>query len=208
MSRGSGKSVRWQSSLMNAGFTMYPNLVLLREDLTPIAKTLYGLLCHYAREDEKAYPGQELLHTKVPCSPRGLLYALRSLEAATLVETIRMGRGRNNRYVLLDPKVTPHAVKAAQTPPSRNATSADQDTQPVPIKRRTECGSNVTETQKKKTQEEQPPKEAPSSDLDAGGGGEVLLFNPDTVGLSPKARGRLERTRRRLSPPTDDGGTP
>lgn len=197
---------------MSAGFTMYPNLVLLREDLTPIAKTLYGLLCHYAREDERAFPGQDLLHTKVPCSIRGLGIALRSLEGAQLVETHRMGRGRNNQYVLLDPNMTPHQVKQAAT----------DDRHTVPIKTEpligTQCTSRsalsadpcVKKTQKKKTQHSNPPKAPLPVENAGGGGGELIPFDFATTGLSPKATARIERTRRRLAggPDNHDGDPP
>lgn len=123
--RTEDKTVRFASSLMQGGFTMVPNCILLSEDLSLVAKGLYSLLVYYARADEATWAGQETLYRKLGCSERRLRDAIRELEGAGLLRSRRRGLGLTNVYVLLD---------RVPVPPSSAPTEvADRHAAPLPI---------------------------------------------------------------------------
>lgn len=91
----------FESPADQAGFVMYPNVVLLDEGLSVTARFLYGVLVHFARQDGACFPGQERLGRLLKATDRTVRGYLRELEDAMLIRTERRGTGRSNRYVLL-----------------------------------------------------------------------------------------------------------
>lgn len=194
------KTVRFRSKNMRAGWTAFPNLVLLREDLTAVAKTVYVLLCHYAGQDESAWPGQELLHTKVPTSERTLRDALRLLERASLIHTVRRGRGLTNVYEILEPNDNQLAPDDRQTSPvqngksrrSRSANTAGLDRQQPPI-------HSDVEQDEQQGGVKTPPTEL-SREVAVRPDGDVNpVFDPQLGAVGPRASARLQRTQQRLA---------
>lgn len=134
------KTVRFATGVMQTGFTMIPNLVLLDERLSPLAVRLYGLLAHYARQDEHCWPGQDVLVTQANASERSVRAALRQLEELSLLQTRRRGMGRTNVYILLDPKAKRPSsdrqilpVMTGNDCRSGSANTAAPDRQQVPV---------------------------------------------------------------------------
>lgn len=133
------KTVRFASTVTQAGFTVVPNVVLLDETLLALAVRLYALLAYYARLNEEAWPGQELLVRQANASERSVRGALRQLEKAGLLRTRQRGRGRTNAYILLDPKAAagnPDVTgKYCRSSGSRPANDAGPDRQILPVHR-------------------------------------------------------------------------
>src|SRR4051794_15252850 len=94
------KTVRFSDAVWQQGFTPFPNVILLDGTLSSDARFIYGLLAHFARENESAWPGQLKLAELAKRSERQVRLAIRELETAGLVTTHRRGQGRTNRYVL------------------------------------------------------------------------------------------------------------
>ncbi len=125
------KTVRFASGVMQAGFTMVPNLLLLDGTFSPLAVRLYGLLAHYAWRDEREFPGQPLLIAQSGSSERSVRNALRELESRGLLETKRRGLGKTNVYVLKDPKADEFAVSPED--PGSSGRQPNPDRQYLPI---------------------------------------------------------------------------
>lgn len=109
MSASSEKSVRWQSSAMQGGFTVVPNIVLRHPDLSGDARWLYTMLAHYAWQDERCFPGQDTLHEALGMSVRRVRAATRELEAAHLIGVQRR-KNSSSVYTLLSPRGTDVSV--------------------------------------------------------------------------------------------------
>lgn len=84
-----------------AGFTIFPNAVLMDESLTMPARMTYALLVHYARQDGSCFPGQATLARNLGVTARSVHTYLTELREAMLVAVERRGRMKSNRYVLL-----------------------------------------------------------------------------------------------------------
>lgn len=95
------KTVRFQSKVEQAGYTIVPNVVLLDPTLSAGAKALYAVLRYYARQDEHCWPGQARLATQLGVTDKTLRGYIAELTEARLVAAKRRGRGTTNIYVLL-----------------------------------------------------------------------------------------------------------
>lgn len=136
------RPVRFANKTVEKGYTIVPNVVLLDRELSLVARGLYAMLVHYARQDESCYPGQERLALDLDVSERKLRSATRELEEKRLIRSYRRGRGDTNIYVILDLPRTPAR-------PWRKGSSDRQDV-PVTIPDR----------------QEMPPRPAPDAALD------------------------------------------
>jgi predicted ArsR family transcriptional regulator len=94
---------------MSEGFSYDPELgpgyfVQTRTDFlrwpgfSPTFKVLYQVLCSYAGEGARAWPGQETLAEACGVSPRTIRTVLHELEDAGLVEVTQQGLNRPNLY--------------------------------------------------------------------------------------------------------------
>jgi len=120
------KTVRWDDSVWQAGWTTIPN-VILDLDISPVAFRVYVLFLRYAYLPDDKWPGQDEFAKQIPCSERTLREALRELETAGLLETRRRGLGKTNSYVLLAPETAAKSdgSRAAESAAPEPADSAD-----------------------------------------------------------------------------------
>lgn len=98
------RAVRWEDETFDLGFTMIPNAILLSAALSTSAFRVYALLLYYAREKAECWPGQEGLAERSGIGERTIRTAIRELEAAELLRTVRRGLGLTNLYLLLRPR--------------------------------------------------------------------------------------------------------
>ncbi len=94
------------------GFTQVPNVILENEHLSLGAKLCYALLLRYAWQEERCFPGQQSLATKLGSCRRSVIEFLKELEESGYVEKVRRGMGKTNIYIL-HCKVKPKRRKAA-----------------------------------------------------------------------------------------------
>lgn len=97
------KSVVFDGSVEQAGFTAVPNVVLVDNTLSCQARLCYAMLRHYAWQDEDCWPGQVMLATLMGCSERSLRAYIAELVLTGWVRVERRGLGRTNRYILTSP---------------------------------------------------------------------------------------------------------
>lgn len=113
-------SVRHSSQVTQRGFTMIPNTIMLRGDLTPAAKLVYGYLKHLAwrsggGEDADPDPPRAVIAEDLNMSEKSVTSCVRELQRAPVLEgaddhptmlvvAVRRGQGRTNSYVLNDPE--------------------------------------------------------------------------------------------------------
>lgn len=105
------------SAVTQAGFTIIPNAVMLRGDLSPTAKLVYGYLKHLAWRNDDADgvdPPREQVSADLHLSGKTVTASISELRAAPLTEggdagegclvrAVRRGQGRTNVYVIADP---------------------------------------------------------------------------------------------------------
>lgn len=134
------------SPVSQAGFTIIPNAVMLRSDLSPTAKLVYGYLKHLAwrADGDTADPAVDVIAGDMKLSERTVRDALRALERApaveggdvaegVLVESVRRGQGRTNAYVIHDPAAPSEAPRGTRKRTSRPAKVAGQERQDLPV---------------------------------------------------------------------------
>lgn len=94
-----------ESPVSQAGFTMIPNAVVLRGDLSLAARLLYGYLKHLAwrNHTEGIDPPLETLMADLGVGKKVVIAALKELTETGLVRSVRRGQGRTNVYVVVDP---------------------------------------------------------------------------------------------------------
>lgn len=126
--------VSHSNPVTQAGFTMIPNAVMLRGDLSPTAKLVYGYLKHLAWRNGSAGvdPPREVIAADLHLSEKTVTVAVRELQrapsregdeaadAARLVLAVRRGQGRTNAYVVNDPDLP-------ESGPSRKVDSSLQE---------------------------------------------------------------------------------
>lgn len=100
------RSVEHADPVTQAGFTMIPNAVMLRADLSTTARLVYGYLKYLAWKNGSADAAPPLLTV---CGDLGVSEdtarkAIRSLTGAGLIESKRRGLGLPNAYVIHDPR--------------------------------------------------------------------------------------------------------
>jgi len=76
-----------------------PNWLLKRKGLSLGAKVCYARLCQFSGENGKCYPSQETLAEELSTSSRNIRNYLKELEAVKLIETVRSGNTKPNRYL-------------------------------------------------------------------------------------------------------------
>jgi len=82
------------------GFTMVPNAILTKNELSVGAKLAYAMLLKYAWEDKGCFPGQVRLATDMGAGERSIRTYLKELEAAGILEIQQRGLGHTNYYRL------------------------------------------------------------------------------------------------------------
>lgn len=106
-------SVVHSNPVTQAGFTQIPNAVMLRKDITPLAKLVYGYLKHLAWRGDAAAPLEQIADD-LGVSPRALQDYMKELRKAPaaeggdeamprLVVSERRGLGLPNLYIVNDP---------------------------------------------------------------------------------------------------------
>lgn len=142
------------SPISQAGFTMIPNAVMLRGDLTPTAKIVYGYLKHLAwRESgDVADPPIDTIAADLHLSARAVQDALAALRKAPviadgdpadgcLVKSVRRGQGKTNAYVINDPRDALEEPRPTLRRQTRSAKNADQERQDPPHSARARSSS-------------------------------------------------------------------
>ena len=81
------------------GFTMVPNDLLERGDISPGAKIICIGLLRFAWQEGFCFPGQERLAAMLGMGVRTVIRYLQELARARLILLERRGRGRTNRYL-------------------------------------------------------------------------------------------------------------
>ena len=84
------------------GWTMTPNDIIRRSDISPTAKTIWGVIASFTNPDnpDSAWPGLERIANYVGVSSRTVSKYISELKTAGLLEVIRRGLGRTNLTVL------------------------------------------------------------------------------------------------------------
>lgn len=89
-----------EDEALRSGFTMLPNAILRRPDLTPGAKLAYMGLLSYAWQADSCFPGQDRLADDLGISARSVWSYLKQLEECGLISIRRRGLGMTNLYVI------------------------------------------------------------------------------------------------------------
>jgi hypothetical protein len=82
------------------GFTMVPNFLLTKNDISVGAKLAYAMLLKYAWANDACFPGQTTLAQDMGAALRSVRTYLKELEAAHLLEIKQRGLGKTNLYRL------------------------------------------------------------------------------------------------------------
>ena len=127
--------VQMMNPVTAAGYSPISNVIMLRKDLSPTAKLIYGYLCHlhWRNQDvEEVEPSKETLAEDLGISVSAVSTALTALANAPtcegddseghacLIKTRRRGLGLTNVYLIFDPELP-------ETDESRNAESVVQE---------------------------------------------------------------------------------
>lgn len=101
------RDVRHSNPVTQAGFTSIPNVVMLRPDLTPEAKLIYGYLKHLAWREglEGVAPPRDAVANDLAITEKKVTRAVALLADVGLVEVVRRGQGRTNLYLVHDPEI-------------------------------------------------------------------------------------------------------
>lgn len=96
---GYGRETPWQDD-DPPPFTKMPNAFLRDGTLSPGAKVVYAILKSYvgANVGVPAYPGQDRLAEEVGCSEKTVRKYLDELEERNLIQQVRSGATKTNRY--------------------------------------------------------------------------------------------------------------
>jgi len=82
------------------GFTMVPNVILTKKELSVGAKLAYAMLLKYAWSDKGSYPGQLKLAEDLGAGERSIRTYLKELETAGVLKIQQRGLGQTNYYRL------------------------------------------------------------------------------------------------------------
>lgn len=110
------REVAHSNPVSQAGFTMIPNAVMLRGDLSATAKIVYGYLKHLAWREHgvEVAPARETIAADLHLSEKTVTAAILQLKKAPVVEgqegdgtrlvgAVQRGQGLTNAYVVNDP---------------------------------------------------------------------------------------------------------
>ena len=78
-----------------------PAAVLTNSELSDFAVRVYALLQLHADSNNRCWPGQDRLANMSGRSERTVRRALTELETANLIQSIRSGRGKTNKYEIM-----------------------------------------------------------------------------------------------------------
>ncbi len=78
-------------------FSLAPDAVLRRKDISPAAKLVYVLLLRHQGKHATAWPAQATLAEETGLTERTVRSAIKALEAAGLIETLSKGSARRKR---------------------------------------------------------------------------------------------------------------
>jgi hypothetical protein len=117
--------LRFASPLM-ANYIAVPRVVMRDARLSHPARLLYVVLCDYAREGTRAYPGQETIGEHLGCHAKTVSRALRELCDVGLVVVRRPSRTAPNTYVIQADYAT------GKRPNTTTNTDTDEGTQESP----------------------------------------------------------------------------
>ena len=81
--------------------SLIPNWLLQRKEISPGAKLCYGRLCQYSGKNGQCYPKQITLARELGCSRSQVIRYINELVKHGLIEKIRVGLQRANRYKFL-----------------------------------------------------------------------------------------------------------
>ena len=81
--------------------SLIPNWLLQRKEISPGAKLYYGRLCQYSGKNGRCYPKQITLARELGCSRSQVIRYINELVKHGLIEKIRVGLQRANRYKFL-----------------------------------------------------------------------------------------------------------
>jgi hypothetical protein len=83
------------------GYTLIPNFILYRSDISAYAKLIYATILSYAwGNNRKAFPGQERLANDCGLGIATVKRHIRELTTSHCMTIIRRGQGRTNVYIL------------------------------------------------------------------------------------------------------------
>lgn len=82
------------------GFTMVPNVILTKKELSVGAKLAYAMLLKYAWADKGCFPGQLRLAEDMGAGERSIRTYLKELETAGILDIQQRGLGQTNFYRL------------------------------------------------------------------------------------------------------------
>jgi hypothetical protein len=121
-----------EEARLQEDYTLVPNSILRRSDISPGAKLSYTMLLVYARQKGSCFPGQDTLSKDLGVSRRSVVTYLKELQQAQLLRVQRRGLGRTNVYVLTKWVQSRSAKFAHQEVKPRSAESAHQEVQILP----------------------------------------------------------------------------
>jgi len=81
--------------------SVIPNWLLQRKEISPGAKLCYARLCQYSGKNGLCYPKQVTLAKELGCSRSQVIRYLKELVKQGLIEKVRVGLQRANRYKFL-----------------------------------------------------------------------------------------------------------
>src|SRR5580658_5761188 len=82
------------------GYTMVPNVILTKKELSVGAKLAYAMLLKYAWADNGCYPGQLKLAEDMGAGERSIRTYLKELQTAGILDIQQRGLGQTNYYRL------------------------------------------------------------------------------------------------------------
>ena len=82
------------------GFTQVPNFLFVDSGLSMGAIVVYSKFLSYAWHNNFCFPGQQRLADDLGISIGSVNAYTKELEAAKLLEIVRRGQGKTNRYLL------------------------------------------------------------------------------------------------------------
>lgn len=112
-----------------------PNWLLCRTEVSHGAKLCYARLAQFAGRDGRCFPMQPTLAGELGITERTARDYIRELEEFGLVESVRTGLGRENRYHFLDhpwQHGPPDEWRDSAVPERRNSSGQERQTASVP----------------------------------------------------------------------------